>query len=84
MKGLKTNKNLKTINIKDNNFQQKGSIEIIDMLNFNKTLTKIFIQKNGIKEDLRDKILEKVERNLNWKTNKEITSIRKEAKKLKK
>ena len=81
--GLKSNKNLKILNLRDNNFVLKGALDLLDVLNFNKSLARIILSKNQIKSELKEQILEKVERNKTKKNSREITSIKREAKKLK-
>lgn len=59
-KALKTNKALKSLNLSENNFVYDGALSLIDSLNTNKTLKKLGLVGVILRENLKQRLTEKV------------------------
>ena len=54
---------LKNLSLRDNNIKYKGSQNICDALELNKTIVKLQIDYNPIKQEVAEKIIEYCRRN---------------------
>lgn len=59
-KAIKTNKSLRSLNLSENNFVYDGALSLIDSLNTNKTLKKLGLSGVILRENLKQRLTEKV------------------------